>query len=156
MDLVAFPSQLPLPSREGYQLRHVDPMVRTRLASGRARQRRRFTSVPTEIPVSWVFTNLEMRLFEIWYKDDAENLGIEDGTLWFTTKLQTPLGIMDYRARFTGIYRAELVGVDYWRVTAELEMYERQTLPKGSLLFPDYILHPDILDVAMNELWPAA
>ena len=151
MDLVAFPSQLPCPSPAGYQLRHVDPMVRTQLASGRARQRRRFTSVPTEIPVSWTFTQPQMQLFEVWYR-----YSIDDGVQWFSVRLQTPLGIKDYRARFTGIYRADLLGADHWRVTAEIELYERQTLPKAWGEFPDYIVGSSIIDKAVNREWPEA
>ena len=150
--MIEYPSQLPLPLREGYGLRHVDPMVRTQLASGRARQRRRFTSVPSVVSVSWVMSQPEAQLFEAWYRD-----AISDGAAWFQCPLKTPLGIQHYDARFTGIYRGpNLVGLCHWRFTAELELFERPLLPPGEAQFPDEIIYGSLFDRTMNRHWPEA
>jgi hypothetical protein len=152
----AYPVGLPLPVQQGYALQHVSPMIRTEMQSGRARQRRAFTSVPSMVSVSWIFrTVFESRLFEGWFRDD---LGAGDGANWFTMKLQTPLGIMDYECRFTGIYNGpQLIAFDKWQFSAELEIRDRPILAPGfATILPDYILMPDIFDSAMNQEWPAA
>lgn len=148
--MIEYPSQLPLPLREGYGLQHVEPMQRTQLASGRARQRRRFTSVPSDVSVSWIMSQPEARLFEAWYRDV-----ISDGAAWFQCPLKTPLGIQHYKARFTGIYRGpELVGLNHWRFTAELELIERPLLERGWGEFPEFVVGSSIIDQAVNQQWP--
>lgn len=151
-ELPEYPKQLPVPLREGYGLQHVDPMIRTQLASGRARQRRRFTSVPTEVTVSWLMTAPQAQLFEAWYRDV-----IDDGVAWFACALRTPIGLQRYEARFTGIYSGpDLVGVDSWRFTAELELKSRPILPRGSVQFPQEIIYSRLFDRTMNHHWPDA
>jgi hypothetical protein len=151
-----YPVGLPLPVQQGYALQHVSPMVRTEMQSGRARQRRAFTSVPSMVSVSWIFrTQTEAQLFEGWFRDD---LGAGDGANWFSMKLQTPLGIMDYECRFTGIYNGpQLIAFDKWQVSGELEIRDRPILPPGwATIMPGYILLSDIFDLAMNQEWPDA
>ncbi|HEN8733318.1 TPA: hypothetical protein U8207_001705 [Pseudomonas putida] len=117
--MLSIPDGLPLPLREGYGFSPVSPIVRTTMASGRAMQRRRFRSVPTMVSVSWLLTAAQARLFEGWCK---WGIGYAD---WFLCPIKSPLGIKPTRARFTDIYQGpELVGVDLWRYTAELELFE--------------------------------
>lgn len=151
---IEYPSQLPTPLREGYGMQHVSPLQRTEMDSGRARQRRRFTSVPTIVSVSWLMTNGQAALFESWFKHTAM-----DGAAWFQCPLQTPSGgIQYYNARFTGIYSGpELVGRSSWRFTAEVEIRERQTVIADWVeTLPDFIAYGDIFDRAMNHAWPKA
>ena len=152
MSLPQYPAELPPPGLDGYRLDHVDPLMRTQLASGRARQRRRFTSVPTMVPVEWLLTAGEFALFEAWYR-----YAIEDGAEWFTGRLKTSAGIDDHEQRFTGIYRARALGPNHWRVEAELELRERQTVPRDWLLFaPQFLVHASLIDRALNREWPTA
>ena len=66
---IDYPETLPCPLREGYAAKTVQPFQRTNLVSGRARQRRRFSSTPTEYRVSWMFANdAEAAEFETWFK----------------------------------------------------------------------------------------
>lgn len=44
---------LPMPLQEGYGFQPVSPLKRTQLTTGRARQRRAYSSTPTEVTVSW-------------------------------------------------------------------------------------------------------
>lgn len=153
---VAFPEELPAALRDGYGLNHVQPFARTGMATGRARQRRTFTSVPSMVSVSWLFTAPEARLFESWFR-----YAIEDGTAWFIAKIKTPLEsgnqLGEYRCRFTEMYSGpELAGPCHWRFRAELETWERPTLAPGWEQFPDYILHSDIIDIAINREYPEA
>lgn len=152
----AYPIELPLPVQQGYALQHVSPMIRTEMQSGRARQRRTFTSVPSSVSVSWMFTTQgEAQLFEGWFRDDG---GAGDGANWFTMKLQTPLGLMDYECRFTDIYSGpQLVSFDKWQVSATLEIRERPIIAQDwAIIMPGYILMADIFDYAINREWPSA
>jgi hypothetical protein len=152
----AYPIDLPLPLQQGYALQHVSPMIRTEMQSGRARQRRTFTSVPSSVSVTFLFTTQgQAQLFEGWFRDD---LGAGDGANFFSMKLQTPLGIMDYECRFTDIYSGPtLVAFDKWQYTATLEIRDRPLIAKDwATIMPSAILLSDILDLAMNQEWPQA
>jgi hypothetical protein len=154
--MASYPSQLPRPLQSGYALQHVSPFTRTDMQSGRARQRRTFTSVPSSARVTWFFTSdIECQLFEGWFRDD---LGAKDGENWFTIELQTPLGIQPYECRFADMYSGpELVAFNKWQVSATLEIRERPILPDGwATIMPTFILAPEIFDIAMNQEWPTA
>jgi hypothetical protein len=77
---------LPIPLQEGFGLKPVSPLLRTELTSGRARQRRLYTSTPTQATVAWLFTDPEAQLFEAWFRDT-----IKDGADWFNMPLRSPL-----------------------------------------------------------------
>ena len=96
--MIAYPEFLPEPQRDGYGFQPVSPMARSELQSGRARQRRRFTSVPTVASVTWLMDDTEAQLFEGWF----EHI-LLSGSLWFQCPLKTPLGMDEHRARFVDI-----------------------------------------------------
>ena len=149
---INFPDGLPCALRDGYDINHVQPFLRTTMASGRAVQRRKYTSVPSMANVSWLFTDTEAAAFELWFQQD-----IHDGADWFNSELRTPLGSGQYVCRFTEMYKGPtLTGRRLWRFTAVLEIWERPLLPPGWALLPDYIIHADIFDLAMNREWPEA
>ena len=126
--MLSFPDDLPLPVGEGYGFKPVSPIVRTPMASGRAMQRRRFLSVPTILPVSWLLTSEEAKLFEGWCK---WGIGWAD---WFLCPIKSPLGLKPTRARFTDIYEGpEFVADDLWRYTATLELFELPILNEADL-----------------------
>lgn len=145
-----YPVGLPRPLQQGYELRTINPLLRTEMASGRARQRRAFTAVPTFASCVWILTHVQAQAFEAWYRN-----GILDGAEWFDVEIQTPMGVQPYTARFTGIYQGpRLVGGRYWEVSGELELRERPVLaePWGEVGV-DLILTQDIIDLAMNREW---
>lgn len=150
---IDFPSQLPTPQRANYGLRPVATFARTTMASGRAKQRQIFTSVPSLVPVTWLFTEPQAQIFEAWFKYE-----ISDGVDWFNSKLKSPIGLKDYECRFAEMYRGpELVGLNHWRYTARLEIVERPTITENWYLYGlDYVNNSSIFDVAMNQKWPAA
>lgn len=155
MALVSYPSGLPIPLQEGYQNRHVSPMQRTEFSSGRSRNRRRFTSVPTMVPISLLMSQGQAQAFEVWFAASSEYGGINDGTDWFYTKLRTPMGIKPYEVRFTDMYEGpDLVAGRYWRFSAELEIRERQILPREWALTPELVMGSSIIDKAINREWP--
>lgn len=149
---IDYPAGLPVPLRSGYGMQHVSPLMRTDLESGRARQRRRFTSTPIIAGVTWLMTQVQAQAFEAWFR-----WTLSDGAEWFNTRLSTPLGLQPYECRFAGMYSGpELVGVDRFRFSADLEIRERQTLPADYALLPSMILDQGIIDRALNQEWPAA
>lgn len=148
---INYPSSLPWPVRDGYETRSVQTFLRTEMVSGRARQRRRFTSVPSETAVTWIFNkDSEAAAFEIWFKES-----IKDGAEWFNCPLKTPVGEKHYVCRFTSMYTGpDLVGLCAWRVTATLELWERPLIDPGWGILPDFVAGMDIFDIAMNREWP--
>lgn len=92
---------LPMPLQEGYGFQPVSPLKRTQLTTGRARQRRAYTSTPTQASITWFMeTDAQGLAFESWFRD-----ALSDGAAWFMMKLQTPAGIKFYKCRFTDIYQ---------------------------------------------------
>lgn len=157
--MLSLPDDLPLPVGEGYGFKPVSPIVRTQMASGRAIQRRRFLSVPTVLPVSWLFTAEEAKLFEGWCK---WGIGWAD---WFLCPIKSPLGLKPTRARFVDIYEGpEFVADDLWRYTATLELFELPILNEAELT--DLLAGMDIrvMNAALRSLlerwhtksWPGA
>ena len=152
MPLVSWPTQLPLPEQSGYAIQHVSPLQRTQMVSGRARQRRVYTSVPSNVAVQWFLTEQQAQLFEAFFR-----YAITDGADWFLLPLKTPMCTGNYECRFTGIYEGPtLTAFNKWTVSAIIEIKERQTLNAGFTYTPHYIFDSSIIDIAVNQLWPAA
>lgn len=147
---IDFPAELPLPLRSGYDVNHASPLMRTELQSGRARQRRRYTSVPSLASVSWNFDQSQAQVFEAWFR-----WNLSDGTEWFNVTLRTPLGLMPYECRFADMYAGpQLVGIDRWQVSATLEVRERPTLTDGYDVVNSLVLNASIFDRTINQEWP--
>ena len=154
MATVDYPTGLPVPNRDSYAFQAVSPFRRTEMTTGRARQRRTFTSVPTVVSLSFVFSTPEAQVFEGWFAYQ-----ITDGTDWFNIDLLTPMGSMQaYVCRFTEMYAGpELFGVKHWKFTAPVELRERAILsPSYGAYGAEFVLGSDIIDIALNSLWPAA
>ena len=152
MTLAVWPTQLPLPEQSGYAIRHVSPLRRTEMVSGRARQRRVYTSVPSNVAVQSFCTESQAQVFELFFR-----YGITDGADWFMCTLKTPLGLMPYECRFNGVYEGPtLTSFDKWIFSGTLEVRERQTLNQSWVYAPQYLIDSSIIDVALNDLWPAA
>lgn len=137
MTTVAWPETLPLPTFEGYGVEPMDSILRTDMESGPARQRRRYTQVPTRIPVRWRFTAWQFAVFEGWFVSRAKA-----GGEWFTISLLGGLGMTEHEARFQGQgsapYRATATrggpgAGARWVVTSVLEIRERPVLSAEAL-----------------------
>lgn len=147
-----YPSQLPRAQRADHTSTPLQPFLRTQLERGRARQRRRFTSVPVMATFTWVFTDGEAALFELWFKET-----INDGASWFNMPRKTPLGQRMLVARFASMYEGPTMwGRDHWTYTAQIEFFERELYDKEWLILPGFIARPEIFDYAINQDWPAA
>ncbi len=61
---------LPMPLMDGYGFKPISPLLRTEMTSGRAQQRRRYTSTPTRASVKWIFkTDALAQVFEAFFRD---------------------------------------------------------------------------------------
>jgi hypothetical protein len=98
------------------------------MEAGPARQRRRFTQVPSRISVRWVLRRDQFALFEAWYRWHAK-----EGGAWFDIDLQGGVGLTAHEARFTRQFEARIRSGVLWEVTSELEIRERPVLSEDGL-----------------------
>lgn len=144
---IAYPEGLPYPLRDaGYGFDPVSPLVSTQLQSGQSISRRGFKNTPTDASVTWEMDDGQARLFENWFEN-----ALVSGSLPFDCPLKTPMGIDNYFGKFNGMYQGPvLVGISRWRFQAKIRLFKRPMLDKDWLLMPDYVLHADIFDKAIN------
>lgn len=150
---INYPSCLPMPQADGHSYQHASPFVRTDMATGRAKQRRRFSSVPTTASFTFLMSNNEFAAFEAWFRDQ-----LNDGANWFNMNAYTPLGPnTPVVCRFMEMYSAfSAFGTTHWEFSVKLEFFERPLVPLGFGNFPDYLTGASILDTAVNQLWMRA
>lgn len=129
MSDIIWPSTLPLPTVQGYAVQPGEAILRTEMEAGLARQRRRFTDVPTKVSVRWIMRRDQYAIFEGWYRWHAR-----EGASWFAITLLGGLGLLEQEARFTRQFSSRLLaGGTLWEITSELEIRERPVLDEGLL-----------------------
>lgn len=149
---IYYPAGLPRGRHSGRTYQLVSPLLRSNLVSGRAMQRRRFTSVPQGASINWLFSDIQGQAFEAWWRDQ-----LTDGAQWFECPLDTPLGYAEYTCRFTDVYSGpDRVGPNLWAYSAELELRNRAVPDVGEGDFPEDILLSGIFDLTINIEWPNA
>lgn len=147
---IDWPSDFPKLIRENYGVQHGTPFVRTTMDSGRVRQRKKFSLVPSSTDVSWIFTSEQCAYFEAWFRDE-----LNDGASWFNIPLVSPLGLNSAVCRFSEMYSGpNPIGLEHFQVNAKLEVFERQIIPVEFKEFPEFYWDRSIFDVAMNREWP--
>lgn len=144
-----YPQGLPCALREGYEFEPVNNISRTRMESGRSRQRIIFDSVPTIVSLAWICSEPQALLFEAW-------VGQVVRAGWFLMPLKIPGATKNVEVRFTETPMGpDLVGVSHWRYTARCELRERPLLEPGwAELMPEWVLNMNIFDLAINREWP--
>lgn len=149
MAAVDYPDTLPMPLLLRESVRHVSPLMRTRMVSGRARQRRRFSSVPSYRKIALRMRGSQVTRFELWFKHE-----IFDGAQWFNIRLNTPRGVQVLEARFADMYEGpDPIGFDLYEIKAEIELEQRPLAPPEWQYAPEFLGRPDIFDMAMNRHW---
>lgn len=150
---IEYPDGFPCPQWEGYNVNHVQTFERTEMRSGRARQYRLYSSVPSIVNVAWVFENDSLAAaFEAWFRE-----ALHDGVEWFNCPLKSPVGYQDYVCRFAEMYKGPVpIAPNTWRIVATLEMRERPLLGEDWGLFPEFVVNASLFDIAMNRKWPEA
>lgn len=151
--MIEYPSELPLPLQNGYEVQTpVDPMLRTTMESGRARQRLNFESAPETVSFTWNFDTNQAAFFRGWYARNL-NYGVE----WFNMPLQLPEGFRNFECRFTGKPDGpRLVQITRWELSATLELREPSLIQPGWEDFPQFWFMMKIIDMAVNREWPEA
>lgn len=115
--MIEFPTELPRPSQD-YSVGIENSSLRTKMDSGRIRQRRRFTNSQNFISVKWDLTDEEFQLFESFAFH-----ALDGGTSWFQTEILTGGGIVTHNVRIQeGKYKASYKGFMGWVVTATLDV----------------------------------
>lgn len=116
-----FPNALPKVYTGSYSFNPQSGVVRTEMDSGYARVRRRASQTPTEISVSWLFTEEEFGIFERFFDVD-----LHGGVAWFEIELYNGAGESTFVARFKEPYAAKsIVKAKMWEVSAKLESMAR-------------------------------
>ncbi len=125
---ITWPTPLPLPTVDGYAITPGDAIVRTDMDAGAARQRRRFTQVPSRVAVRWLMRQGQFALFEAWYRWHAK-----EGGAWFSVTLLGGIGLQAQQARFTRQFHAQLLTGTLWEIQSELEIRERPVFSEDTL-----------------------
>jgi hypothetical protein len=97
MTSITYPAALPAIRSNGFQSQYQNPVIRTPMDAGPAKQRLRYTAAPKQFTASVVVDEEERKLFEAWF---TETLGF--GTLRFV--MQNPQTLEPEEFRFTGVY----------------------------------------------------
>lgn len=113
----AWPSTLPAPKIEGYNVKPEAGFIRTDMEAGPARQRKRFTVVPQKLEASWRFTSAQMATFKTFFKTT-----INLGTDWFTMTLDIGDGLISYNVRFTAPHVDAIKSGMNWDVNGQIEV----------------------------------
>ena len=82
-----WPESLPRPKNDQGAQASTN-VLRTEMATGKARQRQQFDDTMELVSVTWTMSDLEFTLFKTWYK-----LKIKNGTDWFYLPLALGDGI---------------------------------------------------------------
>lgn len=118
--MATYPSTLPQPTSNGYQVSPVDQTVRTDMEVGTPRQRRRTAARNDRVSLEWFLTDTEMAAFRAWFDGDAEG-----GAAWFNG-LSIAMGDGGLESandcRFVGPWRASFQAGQLWTVTATIEV----------------------------------
>jgi len=144
---IEYPKGLPLAQRDGYSFAPTNNITRTKMQSGRARQRIEFEDAPDALNLTWFFDANQAALFEAWVKSV--------GASYFNMTIVTPVGFDQATMRFVEKpVGGELRGRYAWQYTASVEIEDKPGLDEDWTLLPDFILDAEIFDFAMNREWP--
>lgn len=121
--MITFPDSLPEPLLSGYSYQQADNIIKTEMATGRKRRRKRAPNSPTYLTVSWSLTNEQMALLEGFYLHVGD-----DGATDFLMNVRTPLGTSVHAVCFDGPLSPAPISKTRWKVRARIEVKRRSTL----------------------------
>lgn len=123
--MIQYPSVLPGPLLSGHALNKTPNILRTEMDSGQARVRRRFKSVPTIMPSTWLFTQEEAARFE-WFIENT----LMGAVAWFEMPVKTPIGMRKGILRFVNnpIENCKPTSPKKWQYQANVELKIRPVL----------------------------
>ena len=119
MTTPAFPSGLPHPQKKGYGIAPATEFVRSEFEVGPARQRRIFTGSFANVPVSWIFTGIQLLEYRDFFMDT-----LSAGTRAFTLDLWTGVEFTNCVVRFIERPAENLLGPLSWEVAGNVEVLQ--------------------------------
>lgn len=119
--MIKYPSILPYPLLSSTSFKQQSNILRTEMNSGRARQRRRFLSVPTTMPATWRLSSRLATVFEGFYEHDLKD------NEWFLMDIPTPQGMIEHEVRFINspMESCKPLGAGRWSYQANIEIKNR-------------------------------
>ena len=118
--MVNYPLTLPLPRLKEVSYKRQSNILRTEMGSGRARQRRRFLSVPTFMEATWRLRKDEAVIFEGFVDQGVQLTG------WFLMDILTPKGVVKHQVRFVKdpLENFKPISALVWQYQAQVEVKE--------------------------------
>lgn len=148
--MIKFPLTLPAPLISSDNISQSPTNDRTKMASGRSRQRRVRRIATANTQFSFIFTAKQVLEFEKWFTEECNS-----GAEWFEIRRLTSSGYVPLKARFKSMYKgATKIGLtDTWGIKFEAEAFN---IPIDIPIweFPDYIKNQCLLDCIVNVKWP--
>ena len=125
MALIEYPSELPAPLLDSYAQKKQSNLLRTPMASGRPRQRKRFARVPTELNATWRCKAEQAALFEGFIEH-----ALQGAAAWFLMDVLTPSGLIQHKVRFISdpMQDCKPIGRTHWEYRARIEIESRVVL----------------------------
>lgn len=120
--MIKYPSILPYPLLSSTSFKQQSNTLRTEMNSGRARQRRRFLSIPTTMSATWRLSSRLATVFEGFYEHDLK------ANEWFLMDVPTPQGMIEHEVRFINspMESYKPLGADKWSYQANIEIKKRE------------------------------
>lgn len=142
--LVKYPKDLKLPLVSSHRLSQNSNLLRTDMASGRARQRKRFQSVPTTMGASWKLNEYQAQILEGFVTH-----GTNDAVNWFLMPIRTPEGVIEHEVRFkqSPLESASFNG-GFWNYSANIEIKKRQVVSEEATV--NRLLEPNTSEEFVN------
>lgn len=139
-----WPTELPNPT-SSYSLKIQNSAQRTKMESGRIRQRRKFTQGRFSISVEWELTDEEFLLFQSFVYH-----ALNGGTDWFYANFYSGGGQGQHKVRIQkGDYTSTYLDYMHWKVKANLDV-EMVNLLSDSELF-DQLFDAGLISSEMRD-----
>ena len=118
LHLTDFPENvLPLPQLKNHSLRPEDGAIRTKMASGHLRIRRRFVNPATRMTVRWLLSGRQYEIFNGWYVHV-----LRGGVSGFRMRVKTGMRFDRCDCKFSKTPSAKAVSGDLWEVSTEIQI----------------------------------
>lgn len=121
MASIDIPDIIPAFLVSGYGIQYKNEVLRTVMATGRARQRVMYESVTGMSGVSFLLTNTQAQVFEMWYLYEIKSAE------WFNAFMKTPLGYSKVDCRFISRPSKAWNG-SRWQYSMQIEVRDEQIL----------------------------
>lgn len=142
--LKKYPNDLKLPLVSSHRLSQNSNLLRTDMASGRARQRKRFQSVPTIMGATWKLNKYQAQIFEGFVTH-----GVNDAVNWFLMPVLTPQGLIEHEVRFINSpLESCTYNGGFWNYSANIEIKKRQVVSEEETA--NRLLEPNTIEQFVN------